>query len=135
MKRSLKAFLILAVVVAVFIVAFSILFQGINRNLDDLQYYTYGDLNLEGIADGTYRGTFERFPIAVEVDVVVEDETVTSIFIVRHQSGQGEPAEGIVVPVIEAQSLNVEVVAGATYSSYAILLAIEQALEGARASS
>lgn len=132
MKRTLKGISILAVLLLGVIIVFSILLNNMNQNLDQLQSYTYEDFNLTGIDDGVYHGTFERFPIVVEVDVTIVNETVTSIVIVRHQNGQGAPAESIVAPVIEAQSLDVAVVAGATYSSYAILLAIQDAIEDAR---
>jgi uncharacterized protein with FMN-binding domain len=47
---------------------------------------------------------------------------------VKHVNGQGKPAEVITEKVIETQSLQVDVVSGATYSSKVILKAIENAL-------
>jgi len=47
--------------------------------------------------------------------------------IIEHFNGRGEKAEAIIPRVIEAQSLDVDVVSGATGSSKAILKAIEDA--------
>jgi uncharacterized protein with FMN-binding domain len=45
-----------------------------------------------------------------------------------HQHGLDAPANDIVNAVIEAQTLDVVLISGATYSSKVILLAIEDAL-------
>jgi uncharacterized protein with FMN-binding domain len=49
--------------------------------------------------------------------------------IVRHDNGKGSPAEIIVDRIIEAQSLKVDLISKATYSSKAILKAVENALQ------
>ncbi|MBA7580983.1 hypothetical protein ES708_22882 [subsurface metagenome] len=53
---------------------------------------------------------------------------IAGIELVKHRSGQGAPAEMIASKVVEAQTLEVDVVSGATYSSKVILKAIENAL-------
>jgi uncharacterized protein with FMN-binding domain len=53
---------------------------------------------------------------------------IKKIEIVRHLNGQGKPAEVIPDRVIEMQSLDVDIISGATYSSKVILKAIENAL-------
>ncbi len=86
-------------------------------------------LSLAGVFDGTYEGYWSNRVIAVEVLVFVEEEEIVAIEIVRHRHGQGEAAETITDDVIASQSLEVDAVSGATYSSKAILLAIADALE------
>jgi uncharacterized protein with FMN-binding domain len=47
----------------------------------------------------------------------------------EHRNGQGEAAEVIPQMVVDAQSLQVDAISGATFSSKVILLAIEDALK------
>jgi uncharacterized protein with FMN-binding domain len=86
--------------------------------------------DLHTVADGTYRGDSKVGPVRVTLDVTVQDRAMTSIEIIRHFNGLGKKAEAIVPKIIEAQSLEVDVVSGATGSSKAILKAVENALSG-----
>lgn len=82
-------------------------------------------------ADGTYRGEvdFEGTPISVIVDVVLENHAITAVNIIKHTcSPIGKRAEVVVGKIIETQSLDVDVVSGATVSGKAILKAVEEAL-------
>lgn len=128
MKKILTGILILGVLMVGILIVLAFALRGMEADFSQLAEYTYEDFALQGFNDGTYRGEFNRFPLVIAVDVVIVDEVVVSIFIVNHQTGQGTPAEVIVVPVIAQQSLNVDVIAGATYSSYGILLAIQDAI-------
>ena len=88
--------------------------------------------NLLDRADGVYRGEYSLSgtPVRVVLDVILKNHTITSINIVRHVSSPiGKKAERIIEDVIEQQSLNVDVVSGATGSSIAILKATENALQ------
>jgi uncharacterized protein with FMN-binding domain len=82
--------------------------------------------------DGVYRGNYDLAgtPVKVTLDVTVQDYSIAAISIVKHIcSPIGKKAEKITGKVIEAQSLNVDVVSGATGSSKAILKAVENALQ------
>ncbi|MEA1883434.1 MAG: FMN-binding protein [Thermotogota bacterium] len=57
-----------------------------------------------------------------------EKGKIQDIKINKHVNGKGKGAEEITKDVIAQQSLKVDTVTGATYSSIAILKAIEQAL-------
>ena len=61
--------------------------------------------------------------------VTVKNHAITDIDLLKHQNGQGKPAEVITERVLAAQSLKVDTVSGATMSSKVILLAIEDALK------
>lgn len=91
---------------------------------------TIADVDLSEIADGTCNGSYSIFPVAAEVRVTVKDQSITAIELVKHNHGRGEGAEVIPARVLEAQSLDVDTVSGATYSSNVILKAIESALTG-----
>ena len=96
-------------------------------NLNDI-VITSPDLNK--IPDGTYQGTSTVGPVKVTLEVLMQNKAITSIQIIKHRNGRGKKAEAIVPRIIEAQSLNVDVISGASYSSKAILLAAENALAG-----
>lgn len=93
---------------------------------------TITNVDLSSIPDGTYNGSYDLFPVSVEVRVTVKYHTITVIDIIKHVNGQGTPAEVLTQKVIEAQSLYVDAVSGATASSKAILKAIEIALKSAK---
>lgn len=91
------------------------------------------DVNIHGvdfstISDGDYRGAYVTGPVSAEVLVHVESGRVVSIDIVRHETVMGRKAEAVVYEVVRSQSLFVDVVSGATWSSKTILKAIEVAL-------
>jgi len=91
---------------------------------------TMPDLTL--LQDGTYRGFYslQGAPVKVTLDVNVQDHKITDIKIIKHFcSPIGKKAGKIVDRVIEKQSLEVDVVSGATGSSISILKAIETALQ------
>ena len=81
------------------------------------------------VRDGVYEGKSYLLPVSVRVRATVSGGRIQSIDILKHFNGQGKPAEAIVPKVIEAQSLGVDVISGATHSSLTILTAIENALE------
>ena len=81
--------------------------------------------------DGTYQGKadFKGTPINVIVDVVLQNHVITAVNIIKHTGSPiGKRAEVIVDRIIETQSLDVDIVSGATVSSKAILKAVEEAL-------
>jgi uncharacterized protein with FMN-binding domain len=123
--------IILLAVLAVIIIGGIIFYQSINSRLKHLEAPA-ADPDLSRIADGTYRGSSSAFPVVVEVDVTVKNHAIAKIDLVKHQNGQGGGAEVIPGRVVESQSLKVDIVSGATYSSKVILKAIEDALIHAR---
>lgn len=88
------------------------------------------DVDLTQVADGNYRGTCDVGAVVATVEVSVKAGAITGIDLVRHYNGQGKAAEAITAKVIEGQSLEVDTITGATYSSRVILKAIENALRG-----
>ncbi len=91
---------------------------------------TIGDVNPTAVADGVRTGTCDIGPVVVEAEVTVAGGVITDITLKKHVNGQGSAAEAITAKVIEAQSLKVDMVSGATISSKVILKAIENALTG-----
>ena len=85
--------------------------------------------DLSKIEDGDYQGKSKVGPVRVTLDVAVRNGAIVSINLIQHFNGLGKKAEVIVPKIIEAQSLDVDVISGATGSSKAILKAVENALE------
>ncbi len=86
-------------------------------------------VDLAQVPDGTYAGSHSVFPVSVQVKVTVLDHKITDIELVKHQNGQGSAAEVLAEQVVTAQSLQVDVITGATASSKVILKAIDNALQ------
>lgn len=128
-----KQFIILAVLMVVLIGGY-LGMRGI-RSYIDLKTYqkqvadiTISNIDISKVADGTYTGSYEVLWVAAEVRVVVKNHKIEGIELVKHKNGRGASAEIITSKVIEAQSLEVDIVSGATSSSKVILKAIENAL-------
>lgn len=123
-----KLLIILGGLVLVVVIIAVVFYQITQDGLNKLADITLNDLNLDQVADGSYDSSYSVFPVSVEVTVTVSDHIITEIDITKHDNGQGQAGEVIIEDVLEAQSLEVDIISGATYSSKVILLAIQDAL-------
>ena len=128
MSRKLKITLI---VVLLIVLAGFLGFQKLNRDLEHLKEYSFETQYPSQWKDGIYIGEASQFPIQVKVEVNIHNHRITKLILLEHQTGEGQSAEGILDHVLDAQSLDVDVITGATYSSILILKAIEDVLEKA----
>jgi len=124
-KRILMWTLIALVLI---FLAVQVAMKKIESNLNALMALELADINLEKTSDGVYTGSYSALPVAAEVKVTLEAHRIVSIELIEHKHGQGANAEILPEIVVQAQSLDVDLVAGATYSSKVILKAIEDAL-------
>lgn len=131
MSKTLKVVLIILAVIVLLAVACAIFISQAGKNLEALSDIPIEDVDLSAVPDGTYKGSYNAFPIAVEVEVTVQGHKITAIDLIKHSNGQGKAAEAIPGMVVRAQSPRVDAISGATYSSKVILLAIEDALTSA----
>lgn len=124
-KRALRAAIIVLVVLIVGFSALSLLpkpdYAALRAALPRV--------DPSALADGSLEGSAFLLPVSVKVRVGLEGGRIRSVDLLRHFNGQGKPAEAVVARVLEAQSLDVDTVAGATHSSLTILKAIANALE------
>lgn len=109
-------------------VGFSVYYV-IQRNLEQLENMKIGPMDLSDVEDGVYLGKYSVLPISVTVQVSVTDHKIVSIEIIEHLNGQGGKAEKIIYDIVAAQSIDVDVISGATYSSQVIKSAILQAFK------
>jgi uncharacterized protein with FMN-binding domain len=97
-------------------------FSGIKASLPDMK----------NKPDGVYNGSYDLSgtPVKVSLNVTVKNQNITAISIIKHFcSPIGKKAEKITEKIIHEQSLDVDVVSGATGSSISILKAVENALK------
>ena len=122
---AIFAFIALAATIA------AIQFNSVKANLDKLDEMVISDVDLSNAEDGIYEGSYKSFPVTARVKVTINDHKITAIDLVEHITGQGHGAEVLPARVVEKQTLQLDSISGATYSSKVILKAIETALKGA----
>lgn len=103
--------------------------------LDPSQVADSGQLIYGTFKDGTYTGSATGFGSNLTVEVTIESNTITAISIVSHNERNSRyysrafstvPSE-----IIDAQSLDVDTVSGATFSSVGIINAVNDVLSQA----
>ena len=132
-KKRIRTVLVLLLV----ILGIYLGITGIRSYLDLTTYrkqvadITISRIDMSRISDGSYTGSCEILWVAAEVRATVKDHKITGIELLEHKNERGTAAEVIPDKVVEAQSLQVDMVSGATSSSKVILKAIENALNSA----
>lgn len=124
MKKFLKIFII--IIGSIAILAAAMFFYIRSQPVPVIKIES---VDLNNVRDGSYTGEFEASPVKAIVKVDVANHKITAIKIEKHENGLGQKAEKITDDIIKAQSLDVDVVSGATHSSKVILKAVEIALE------
>ena len=128
MKKNKKVIFIVLAAILVIGGAFAAkYFSDLSSYREAVEEITIGEVDLSTVPDGTYTGSSEAVWVGATVEVTVRDHRITEIKL-DHRHGQGEAAEVITDHVIEAQSLQVDIISGVTSSSKVILKAIENAL-------
>ena len=87
-----------------------------------------------GYKDGTYIGEADGFGGTVKVEVIVKKQKIKEVNIVSADGEDGSyltMAKDIIPKILDAQSVEVDTISGATFSSTGIENATKQALEKA----
>lgn len=128
--KNKKKFIIsvIAVVILIGVGILLLYLKSVQNYRDKVVAINITDIDLSSIPEGTYIGEYDVDFIYAKVEVTIKDNTITDINLLEHKNGEGKPAERIIDDVINAQSLNVDTVSGATNSSKVIKKAIENAL-------
>ena len=129
MKKRNKVFIIIVVLIMIIITAFSIMMKNIDKNMRALLNEEIAEIDLSNTSDGVYTGEHIVLPISVKVKVTVKEGRITGIDLIRHLNGQGKEAESIINAIVNQQSVKVDTISGATYSSIVIIKAIEAAID------
>lgn len=128
MRKRTKILLAIGITMVLLVLSGMLVYNYLENNLEALTKVTFSSLSLTDAKDGTFNGSYSAFPVSAEVEVTVADHQIVSIDLIKHVTGQGQAAESIPVEVVETQSIQVDTISGATYSSVVILKAIEDAL-------
>lgn len=91
-------------------------------------------IDIASVPDGTYEGSGEGLFGPIQVSVEVQGGKITEIKVLDHSESDGiaDPAiSGIPKAIVEKQSLDVDAVSGATFTSDGIIEAVKNALQGA----
>ncbi len=82
--------------------------------------------------DGTYQATANGYRPGLTIELVIENDRIVSLKIIEHnevnQRFWGYPVENVPQWIIDAQSTDVDIVSGATYTSRGIINATDIAL-------
>jgi len=134
----MKRFAAVAVIIGIILIGI-FGYKGVRSYLDLKKYQQQikeikvEDIDLKAVPDGIYIGKADVLWIAAEVKVIVQDHKIEHISLIKHVNERGTSAEIIPEKVVEAQSLQVDTVSGATNSSKVISKAIENALKNSEA--
>ena len=96
--------------------------------IEEIEALTVEDVQVSRVQDGRYEAAQRNLPVTAKVRVTVEGGRIADIELLRHFHGPDHGADAIVERVIAEQSLQVDAVSGATYSSKVVLKAVESAL-------
>ena len=127
MKRVGKTLLVIACVIGITV-------GGVRLAMDRQVTKMYAQLDAvavvapEQVADGIYEGTAETPLVKVTVEVTVQAHKLKDIQLLRHENGQGAPAEAMLPDMLSRNTSEVDTVSGATLSSKAIRAAVRYAL-------
>lgn len=87
------------------------------------------------LADGTYTGVADGYGPNLTTSVVVEGGKVVSVEVVSHNEKKeqfwGTPVAVIPGLIVEEETAEVDAITGATYTSYGIMMSVQNALEEA----
>lgn len=103
---------------------------------EEAQNQDKAETGTAGYADGVYKGSGDGFGGEIQVEVKVEHGRIAAVEILsaRHETPEYlDAAQALTEDIVKAQSADVDVVSGATYSSKGILSAAEEALSAAEA--
>ena len=126
MKKILKIFITLIIIIAVIIAGVMI---SLTQGLEEGKNIEIKGINMTNIEDGTYKGRYEFGRWSNELEVTVKENKITDIKVLNDvKYASPDVSDKLFGEVIEAQNSKVDTVSGATVTSKAYLKSIENAL-------
>ncbi len=132
MKTKKKILIVVAIIVLIGLGIGAKLLLDVQSYQNQIAALQVNEIDLAKVPDGSYEGSYDTYFIKVKVRVEVKDHAISNIDLLQHENGKGASAEAIIPEVIQAQSLDVDAVSGATNSSKVILKSIELAINSAK---
>lgn len=143
-KGKIKVWIVILVIIGVIGIALLGGIMGTEPGRREIKNLTINDINFKNLHDGTYVGEYKGKKYSfrnTRVEVTVSSGRVTGIKVLKGAlNKEGKPAEinskgstveDLFEKVIETQSLQVDVISGATLTSKTHIKAVENALEQA----
>lgn len=89
--------------------------------------------NFEKLKDGKYRASSMGYAGTIQVEVTISGGKLADIQVLSHNETPGyyERGFGVIARILDAQSVSVDAVSGATYTSKAIMVAVSKAIQQA----
>ncbi|MCR4425958.1 MAG: FMN-binding protein [Firmicutes bacterium] len=132
MGRRRKILIALGAILAVFGAGFSVYMVAVGGKLREVREIQIADVDLTGVPDGVYDGSFSYLSSRIAVKVTIKNHRIYAITMTEPgKTKYGRLAEGVIPRILEAQTPNVDVVSGATTTSKAIQKAVENAIAAA----
>lgn len=104
--------------------------ESYNKVLAEIEEANSQEAN-SAYSDGMYEGEAQGFGGPIKVSVTIENGEITSIDVLSHDDEDAayyDSAVAVIDEMLDAQSTDVDVVSGATFSSNGIIGAVEEAL-------
>ena len=129
MKKGKKILLIAGIVVATLLaVMAAAAFPGMGA----VRRMTVDAVDLSQVADGRYQGSFKKGRFSYAVQVEVKDHRIQAAASTGSAQAQNEVVKRILARIVEAQSVPVDTVSGASLTTKAVSKAVQSALHPGR---
>ncbi len=124
-KRNLGKIVFILVVLIVGWMTFLFLGQSKVKNID------IANISVSEMKDGVYTGNFKGYRWSNTMKVTIENGEISDLNVVKNQAVNiPDLTDQLFARIIDKQTLQVDVITGATITSKAYLKAIENALTG-----
>ena len=125
----MKVLKIIGLIFLLFIIIASLSMFYLTKGLEEVLNVGINPVDLSGIEDGVYSGSYDLGRWANELKVTVENHKITDIQIQEDvKFAQPEESSQLFQRVIKEQNTTVDAISGATVTSKAYLKSIENAL-------
>jgi uncharacterized protein with FMN-binding domain len=125
MKTGPKVLLIVGIVLAALI---GILAIGAFSGMGAVRRLAVNPVDLAGIEDGVYTGSFRKGRFSYSVEVTVKDQRIQAVKSTGKPQAQEAVVRQIFARIVEVQSVQVDTVSGASLTTKAVSKAVENAL-------
>ena len=111
--------------ITLFAVGFGISFyRGVQRKFDQVQIVPISEINLSGVENGTYTGTYIYETMSASVDVIVRDEAITKIVLTKLVTEEKGDVTPLIDEIVKNQSVMVDDIEKAVNTSRVVKLAV-----------
>lgn len=107
-----------------------IVVTGVTRyqEIADLRQLQISAIDLSTVDDGVYTAAFGKVALSAKLQVTVAAGQIADIQVLEPGNGLGKAGKQIISSVLSAQSLQVDIVTGASATSKLVLRTVEEAL-------